>query len=391
MAFVGIGLGMVMQNLVLSVRNQVRPQELGAASSVVAFFRTLGGAVGAVGVSALGAVLSGRVAHYTAQGLAGIGVHGTGAGGGSIPRLSALPPQIRPIVEDVFGHGIGNVFAYASPFAVLALITVLFIKEAPLRTANTGAAETAAAPVARAAYRPAHAAPHRTPEAAYAVPSRAPETGNVIRGTVRDAAGVPVARAALTLIDADGRQIGRATAGADGRYTLTAPGRGGYVLIASAGEHDPCAVPVDIGDRPARLDVAPAGSGGLAGTVHDAEGAPASRRARRWSSSPTRVARSSRPARPAATAPTPSPGRRPGRTPSRSAPARAGRPRYRSRSATGGPGRTSRCRPPPGCAGSSVPTGAGRSPTPASRCTTPPATWSASPRPARTGRTPSAI
>jgi EmrB/QacA subfamily drug resistance transporter len=129
---IGVGLGMVMQNLVLTVQNQVRPQELGVASSAVAFFRTLGGALG---VAAFGAVLSGRVAHYLAADLGAMGLHGT-VDRGSIPKLSALPAPVRAAVEDAFGQGIGNVFLFAAPCALLALLAILLIKEVPLLTVN---------------------------------------------------------------------------------------------------------------------------------------------------------------------------------------------------------------------------------------------------------------
>ena len=59
MALVGVGLGATMQNLVLAVQNNTKLEDMGAASSVVAFFRSLGGSIG---VSALGAVLSTQVA-----------------------------------------------------------------------------------------------------------------------------------------------------------------------------------------------------------------------------------------------------------------------------------------------------------------------------------------
>jgi EmrB/QacA subfamily drug resistance transporter len=259
MVCVGIGLGMTMQNLVLSVQNQVRPQELGAASSVVAFFRTLGGAVG---VSALGAVLSSRVARYTAEGLAAIGVHGP-ANGGGIPRLSTLPAPVRAIVEDAFGHGIGNAFAYAAPAAFVALIAILFIKEVPLRTANTPQAQK---PVGETGVRGRHAATiERKPVA---------EAGSLVHGFVRDAGGAPVARAALTLIDVRGHQIGRTVTRDDGRYGLSAPGGGTYVLIASAGGRDPQAATVVIGDRATDFDLTLSGSSGLLGAVRDTDGDP---------------------------------------------------------------------------------------------------------------------
>ena len=59
MAVLGLGLGATMQNLVLAVQNNTAQADMGAACSVVAFFRSLGGSVG---VSALGAVLAHQVA-----------------------------------------------------------------------------------------------------------------------------------------------------------------------------------------------------------------------------------------------------------------------------------------------------------------------------------------
>ncbi|WP_061335206.1 MFS transporter, partial [Streptomyces scabiei] len=139
MALLGLGVGMMMQNLVLCTQNQVAPGDLGAASSVVTFFRSLGGAIG---VSALGAVLSHRISHYAQEGLAKLGVSGSATGHGEIPDLDALPTPIRSVIESAYGHGIGDVFLYAAPFAVLALVFSLFIKEVPLRT--TGALTQAA-------------------------------------------------------------------------------------------------------------------------------------------------------------------------------------------------------------------------------------------------------
>lgn len=71
LAVIGVGLGMSMQNLVLAVQNTVGTHELGAASSVVAFFRSLGGAVG---VAALGAVLAHKVNDYLVEELTALGI-----------------------------------------------------------------------------------------------------------------------------------------------------------------------------------------------------------------------------------------------------------------------------------------------------------------------------
>lgn len=127
MALMGLGIGMMMQNLVLCTQNQVAPQDLGSASSVVTFFRSLGGAVG---VSALGAVLANRVTHYVKDGVQELGPQaaakfaqgGAGSGGGGIPDLDALPAPFRTIMESAYGHGVGDVFLYAAPCALLAFL-----------------------------------------------------------------------------------------------------------------------------------------------------------------------------------------------------------------------------------------------------------------------------
>ncbi|MFI9720841.1 MDR family MFS transporter [Streptomyces sp. NPDC052396] len=157
MALMGMGMGMMMQNLVLAAQNQVAPQDLGAASSVVTFFRTLGGAVG---VSALGAVLGTKVKDYVVDGLTALGPQGAalarhGAGGGDIPDPSQLPAPLRTIMESSYGHGIGDVFAYAAPCALAALLLTLFIKEVALKSRHHGSpasteAEPATEPAAQA-------------------------------------------------------------------------------------------------------------------------------------------------------------------------------------------------------------------------------------------------
>ncbi|GAA4604641.1 MFS transporter [Actinoallomurus liliacearum] len=316
MFFIGVGLGTTMQNTVLAVQNQVRLEQMGAASSSVSLFRTLGGAVG---VSALGALLSNRVTHYTTDGLARLGIHQAASSGGeAIPNLSALPAPVRAVVEASFGHGIGDVFMFAAPCAFVALLAILFIKEVPLRTSRTEEQKPEPAPAAprgqharREDWQPAAATaavangttrPFTTqPGAAPAVAESAaaqygttasaapmatladvtaasngstPTGGGVIRGFIRSPEGNPVPHAAITLIDVRGRQIGRATARPDGRYEVGTPGSGTYVLIAAAGDHDPQAATLVTGDQPLDYDLVLAGNGGLTGTVHDTNGSP---------------------------------------------------------------------------------------------------------------------
>jgi EmrB/QacA subfamily drug resistance transporter len=131
MAVLGIGLGSTMQNLVLAVQNNTAQADMGAASAVVAFFRSMGGSIG---VSALGALLSARVSDKVTTGLEKLHIPTNSHQSHSIPDLAALPAPVRGIFEHAFGTSTGELFLVATPFAALALVAVLFIREVPLRT-----------------------------------------------------------------------------------------------------------------------------------------------------------------------------------------------------------------------------------------------------------------
>jgi len=130
MAVLGLGLGATMQNLVLAVQNNTAQADMGAASSVVAFFRSIGGSVG---VSVLGALLAHQVSAKVTAGLADLGIDGSHRSG-AIPDLGALPAPVRALYETAFGEATGHLFLAAVPFALLALGCVLLIREVPLRT-----------------------------------------------------------------------------------------------------------------------------------------------------------------------------------------------------------------------------------------------------------------
>lgn len=131
MAILGVGLGSTMQNLVLAVQNNTAQADMGSASAVVAFFRSMGGSIG---VSALGAVLSAQVADKVTSGLAALGIRTSEHQSHEIPDLGALPAPVRAVFEHAFGSATGELFLIATPFAALALVAVLFIREVPLRT-----------------------------------------------------------------------------------------------------------------------------------------------------------------------------------------------------------------------------------------------------------------
>ncbi|WP_336116277.1 MFS transporter [Streptomyces sp. PTD9-10] len=295
MAVMGLGIGMMMQNLVLSTQNQVAPHELGAASSVVTFFRSLGGAVG---VSALGSVMSTRITHYAKDTIGQLTpkeqlAAAKASGSGQLPDMDLLPAHIRAWLEGAYGHGIADIFLYIAPIAFLAFLVTLFIKEVPLRTtgalaqaAEAGRAEApAAATVAQTAPAeenvPSWAAPvvstqdgteaaptdQFTAVATLPAPDERASGGTPVHGFVRGAESAPVPQAAVTLISLAGRQLGRAVAHADGSYGLSAPGTGSYVLIASADGYQPQASTIVVGEDPLSYDILLSGTSGLSGVV----------------------------------------------------------------------------------------------------------------------------
>ncbi|QDY89121.1 MFS transporter [Arthrobacter sp. UKPF54-2] len=129
-AVLGLGLGLLMQNLVLAVQNTVRATDIGTASASVAFFRSVGGAIG---VSVLGAVLGNRVKELATEGLAAAGIPVAGGSAGGSMDLKDLPPQIRDIMRAAYGDATAEIFLISAVIGVVALVAVLFIKEKPLR------------------------------------------------------------------------------------------------------------------------------------------------------------------------------------------------------------------------------------------------------------------
>ncbi|WP_163544844.1 MDR family MFS transporter [Occultella kanbiaonis] len=140
MFMLGAGVGMVMQNLVLVVQNAVPPEEIGVASSGVAFFRSLGGTIG---IAVLGTVLADKVTALLAArqtelfgAIAALGDEGTaiadGLAAGTIPAVHSLPESVKVIIESVYGEAVAHVFLVAAPLALLSIVAVALLPNLPL-------------------------------------------------------------------------------------------------------------------------------------------------------------------------------------------------------------------------------------------------------------------
>lgn len=132
---VGLGMGMLMQNLVLVAQNALSFDQMGAGSALVAFFRSL---AGAVGVAVLGAVLASEVTSEIAAGFAASGIDpgALGSGSGSVPDVRELSEPVRGIVEHSYGVGIAEIFRFAAPAGLIALAAIALLPEEPLGTVS---------------------------------------------------------------------------------------------------------------------------------------------------------------------------------------------------------------------------------------------------------------
>jgi MFS family permease len=130
MVLMGLGTGMLMQNLVLVVQNTVDVRDIGAASGVVSFFRSLGGTVG---IAVLGAILAARVSEKIELGLAEAGIRGAGESTHSLD-LDALPAPVLEIVRNAYADATGVIFVVAAAITVVTLVAVWLMPRAELRT-----------------------------------------------------------------------------------------------------------------------------------------------------------------------------------------------------------------------------------------------------------------
>jgi hypothetical protein len=119
---------MLTQNLVLVVQNTVRFEDIGSGSSLVAFFRSLGGAIG---VSVLGALLATHARDTITSGLASQGIDAAGTAD-TVPDVRTLPVPVADVIEHAYGTGVGEIFLIAAPLGLIAFAAIALMREVPL-------------------------------------------------------------------------------------------------------------------------------------------------------------------------------------------------------------------------------------------------------------------
>jgi hypothetical protein len=127
MLVLGLGLGMVMQVLVLAVQNAVDPRNMGVATSGALLFRQIGGSVG---IAIFGAIFANRL-------------HGNLAArlppGAHVPKtvspqlIAHLPPKVHAAYAQAVAVSLHPIFVVAAAIAGVSFLLTWLLREVPLR------------------------------------------------------------------------------------------------------------------------------------------------------------------------------------------------------------------------------------------------------------------
>ncbi len=228
MVVVGLGIGLILQVLILVVQATAARRDLGVATSTITFVRQVGGALG---VAVCGSLFTARLPH------------GLNVASLTPAQLAHLPAAVREPIAHAFAHALPPIFGYLVPLLAVALVCVAFLPADALR----GHPASAVSP-----------GPGTGP---------GPGPGTLtLTGRVRATDGRPLDRARVTLLAPDGGYVAGATVDPTGSYSVAVRRPETYVLVAAAPGHWPKADRVRV-DGPAVHDVTLGGAATVAGTA----------------------------------------------------------------------------------------------------------------------------
>ena len=144
MLVVGLGLGFVMQVLVLAVQNAVDYDNLGVATSTATLFRSMGGAIG---VPLFGAIFANQLSSHLSAKLPPEAAASLPAHLGP-QQIDALPAAIRDPYVAAYAESLKPVFLIAGVIAAVGFLVTWLLEERPLRrtVADQGLGDSFAAP-----------------------------------------------------------------------------------------------------------------------------------------------------------------------------------------------------------------------------------------------------
>jgi EmrB/QacA subfamily drug resistance transporter len=136
MLVLGMGIGGVMQVLVIIVQNAVPHGELGVATSGATFFRSIGGSFG---TAIFGAIFANVLVGNLARHLHGVHLPAGFSSADATPALlSHLPAAVHTAFVSGYAESIQTVFIVAVPIAALAFLASWLIPQVELRKWSPG-------------------------------------------------------------------------------------------------------------------------------------------------------------------------------------------------------------------------------------------------------------
>lgn len=137
MLVLGVGIGLFMQVMTLAIQNSVDRKDMGTATSVATFFRSMGSSFG---TAIFGAILTVRLNHHLHELIPNSSITAENMQA-SKQQLAQLPPDITHGILEAFVRAFHDVFIWAIPFAVLTFVVAFFLRETPLKTSTKDMAE----------------------------------------------------------------------------------------------------------------------------------------------------------------------------------------------------------------------------------------------------------
>jgi MFS family permease len=140
MLVLGIGIGLVMQVLVLAVQNAAPARDVGVATSTATFFRSMGGSLG---VALFGAIFASRLTSELKALPGGAAAHLSGGVNIRPAEVHALPAGVRHDFLLAFVNALQPVFLVGAGVAAVTFVLALLLKEIPLRSTTGDTVELA--------------------------------------------------------------------------------------------------------------------------------------------------------------------------------------------------------------------------------------------------------
>jgi EmrB/QacA subfamily drug resistance transporter len=129
MVVMGLGFGLITQIMVVAVQNAVEQRKIGTATASTNFFRSLGGSLG---LALFGAIFSARL-HTGLTGAAASGLRSADPRSLTPGQIRRLGPTAAHDIARAFSTALHGVFYAGLVIALISIVTVLFLKEVPLR------------------------------------------------------------------------------------------------------------------------------------------------------------------------------------------------------------------------------------------------------------------